>query len=322
MEITFETLENDIPYETAERAYYFISFEPEKRARNCRDSYRATMHDLAHYIKEHAKDEKQEAIAQGVFDKLRNKYKNTVLAMLASKSRCASSAVVGGGNFNVARAEKRNDIAHRREGEVYALADNLKKMALKRLNSVYTAQEKQSSDIENMRNRLASAKEQQENMKEANKAHRAFLKDQKGEKAKQLIEALPVGLQDIVRTYKPAYSWEPHPFAPFQLQNNNASIKRMEKRLKMLETKQNAAQEHGEIEQNYNGLKVVRNFTEDRLQLIFEGKPDEDVRALLKSNGFRWSRKFSAWQRKLTNNATYSLKHYVMSQDVMQQYKD
>jgi len=322
MEITFETLENDIPYETAERAYYFISFEPEKRARNCRDAYRATMHDLAHYIKEHAKDEKQEAIAQGVFDKLRNKYKNTVLAMLASKSRCASSAVVGGGNFNVARAEKRNDIAHRREGEVYALADNLKKMALKRLNSVYTAQEKQSSDIENMRNRLASAKEQQEKMKAVNKAHRAFLKDQKGEKAKQLIEALPVGLQDIVRTYKPAYSWEPHPFAPFQLQNNNASIKRMEKRLKMLETKQNAAQEHGEIEQNYNGLKAVRNFTEDRLQLIFEGKPDEDVRALLKSNGFRWSRKFSAWQRKLTNNAIYSLKHYVMSQDVMQQYKD
>lgn len=322
MEITFETLENDIPYETAKRAYYFISFDPEKRAKNCSDAYRATLHDLALYIKEHAKDEKQQAVAQGVFDTLRNKYKNTVLAMLNSKSRCASSAVVGGGNFNVARAEKRNDIAHRREGEVYTLADNLKKRALKRLNSVYTAQEKQSDDIENMRNRVASAKELQENMKAANKAHRAFLKDPEGEKVKQLIEDLPAGLQDTVRTYNPAYSWEPHPFAPFQLQNNNANIKRMEKRLKMLEVKKSAAQEHGKIEQEYNGLKIVRNFTEDRLQLIFEGKPDEDVRTLLKSNGFRWSRKFSAWQRKLTNNAIYSLKHYVMSQEVMQQFKD
>lgn len=54
--------------------------------------------------------------------------------------------------------------------------------------------------------------------------------------------------------------------------------------------------------------KVIQNTELNRLQLEFEGKPNEDVRETLKKNGFKWSPKNSVWQRQLTTNAIYSLK--------------
>lgn len=48
---------------------------------------------------------------------------------------------------------------------------------------------------------------------------------------------------------------------------------------------------------------AVINNEENRLQLIFDEKPEENVRTILKKNGFRWSGRFKAWQRQLTENA-------------------
>ena len=56
------------------------------------------------------------------------------------------------------------------------------------------------------------------------------------------------------------------------------------------------------------GFKVERNSDINRLQLKFDGKPDESTRNILKSYGFRWSPREGAWQRQLTGNAEYSLK--------------
>lgn len=39
-----------------------------------------------------------------------------------------------------------------------------------------------------------------------------------------------------------------------------------------------------------------------RVQLFFDGKPDDETRAKLKANGFRWSPRFGAWQRHNTPN--------------------
>lgn len=44
-----------------------------------------------------------------------------------------------------------------------------------------------------------------------------------------------------------------------------------------------------------------------RLQIFFDDKPDDQVRALLKANGFRWSPSRGAWQRQLTGNARHAL---------------
>lgn len=61
-----------------------------------------------------------------------------------------------------------------------------------------------------------------------------------------------------------------------------------------------------EKEYNYNGITVIQNTELNRLQLIFDGKPSDEVREILKSNGFKWSPKNTAWQRQLTKNALYA----------------
>lgn len=64
-------------------------------------------------------------------------------------------------------------------------------------------------------------------------------------------------------------------------------------------------QSNKEYEREY--FRVVENVGIDRLQLIFDGKPDDEVRTILKSNGYRWSPKNGTWQRKLTDNARVSV---------------
>lgn len=53
---------------------------------------------------------------------------------------------------------------------------------------------------------------------------------------------------------------------------------------------------------NFPGVKLVQNATIDRIQLVFDGKPDPDTIALLKRSAFRWSPREGAWQRQNTNN--------------------
>ncbi len=56
----------------------------------------------------------------------------------------------------------------------------------------------------------------------------------------------------------------------------------------------------------FDSGKVVMNYSEDRLQILFDEKPDQETISKLKHNGFRWSPRFMAWQRQLTSNAFYA----------------
>ena len=108
-------------------------------------------------------------------------------------------------------------------------------------------------------------------------------------------------------------------YAPYQLQNNGANIKRMEKRIAQLRAAEAARIAAGgeEIRTAYQGVcEVVENFEENRLQIVFDGKPSAEVRADLKGNGFRWAPSQEAWQRQLNNGARYAAKRFLISQGV------
>jgi hypothetical protein len=92
-------------------------------------------------------------------------------------------------------------------------------------------------------------------------------------------------------------------FPSYELQNNNANIKRVESRIKRLK----ATKEAGTKETENRFFRVVENTEIMRLQLFFDGKPEAEVRDILKSNGFKWSPKNECWQRQLTDNAKYAL---------------
>ena len=49
----------------------------------------------------------------------------------------------------------------------------------------------------------------------------------------------------------------------------------------------------------FEGGKAVANLANNRLQLLFNEKPNEQQRNMLKQNGFKWAPTAEAWQRPL-----------------------
>ena len=86
------------------------------------------------------------------------------------------------------------------------------------------------------------------------------------------------------------------PFPPYALSNNNAEINRTKKRIEALRVVDEM--EHVEIE--FDGGMIVTNEEINRVQIVFDAKPDEAVRRELKNWGFRWSPREGAWQAQRT----------------------
>lgn len=55
-------------------------------------------------------------------------------------------------------------------------------------------------------------------------------------------------------------------------------------------------------------VEIWQNVEQNRLQIIYPGKPDAETIERLKRNGYKWSPRNTAWQRQLTPNALRSLK--------------
>lgn len=51
----------------------------------------------------------------------------------------------------------------------------------------------------------------------------------------------------------------------------------------------------------FNGGEAVINLANNRLKLMFDEKPSDEVISTLKKNGFKWAPKGKAWQRPLTH---------------------
>lgn len=94
----------------------------------------------------------------------------------------------------------------------------------------------------------------------------------------------------------------------------NANIHRVEERLKSLK----AVKEKGTKETEFELFKVVENVEAMRLQIIFDGKPEADVRAVLKKHGFKWAPSQGAWQRMLNPAGKYALNRVKEELEVMQ----
>jgi hypothetical protein len=81
-------------------------------------------------------------------------------------------------------------------------------------------------------------------------------------------------------------------FAKWELSNNNAVIRNVKLRIEQLNKKN--TQHTSEIE--LNGVRIVDNVEDNRLQLFFDGKPSESTRSELKHAGYRWTPSVGCWQ--------------------------
>ena len=211
---------------------------------------------------------------------------------------CPSVLISGAGNFPVKKKE-RQVAAWDKNQEYYKYCDKI----LSQLKRLMTCSEVIKCDDENaieaLKEKIEAKEESQERMKEVNKYWRkngtmtgcGFLTDEQIEKINRSMAEDTWRLSGV-------------PFGSYHLQNNLANIKRLKGRLEELQN----AKEKGSSEADYGEFKVIENTDIMRIQIMFDGKPEEAVRNVLKANGFRWAPSQEAWQRQLTTNGKYALK--------------
>jgi len=90
-------------------------------------------------------------------------------------------------------------------------------------------------------------------------------------------------------------------------------IKNIAKKIEKLKFDKRTTKQGVATKENFDNpfFKVVQNEGLNRLQLVFDDKPDEGTRTLLKANGYKWSPKNSVWQRQLTPNARASVRYLI-----------
>jgi hypothetical protein len=148
------------------------------------------------------------------------------------------------------------------------------------------------------REKLANLEAAQERMKTVNKAFT------KGDEA---LKALGFTDEQIAKMKSGMPSYERRPYPSWALSNNNAEIRRVKQRIEHL-SKLDTMKEEIII---FKGGKLLVNTEVNRVQFLFDDKPDEETRALLKSSGFRWASSEGAWQRQRTMNAVGDAKRLV-----------
>lgn len=146
--------------------------------------------------------------------------------------------------------------------------------------------------VTKLRDKLAGLQQLQARMKAANAAIRKG-----GTDDEKIARLVAVGLNEMParEALKPDFMGRIG-FPDYALTNNNANIRRIKQRIEQLEVAANA---QPSAPQQFAGFKIVED--DNRVQIVFPGKPAAEVRAVLKSNGFKWSPSRNAWVRFLNN---------------------
>lgn len=303
-----------------ERVYYSINEAAAKTAHNMMSfsdyqegsktaeyqGYVNKAYDLADKVAEARPDEAERVYA------LSERYSRKMAENMNDSSRigmmCPSVMISGAGNFPVRKKERQNAAADRNYQQFNEIQGILAKME-SILHGKGIIKSGDERAVEKLEEKLEGLKELQEAMKAANKAVR--MKDV--EKGNEVLRDMGYSDAQIKDLREPDFSGRIG-FPNYALQNNNANIHRIEGRIMSLK----AAKEKGTREEECKFFKIVRNVEEMRLQLIFEGKPEAEVREVLKSNGFRWSPRNMCWQRHLNGNSEYSLKRVIEQLEKME----
>lgn len=207
-----------------------------------------------------------------------------------------SQFISGAGNYNVKKHEKQMS----REGTLWNEYDEIKAI-LNKIEAVGTgavdladphAREMLTDQLQKLQSKLDESKA----LNAYYRKHKSF--DGFPGLTAETAAKLTADFADTCRRCP----WVKHPIPDYELTSLRGKIKRVQARLDELDKRTEQAQQPTESTK-FSGGEIVRNLEADRLQILFDEKPGEETRAALKQNGFRWSPRYSAWQRQLTPNA-------------------
>lgn len=299
---------DDIPMRAAVAAHAGSSFVPEKRGEQRRAEYVAHLEAVRDRFAPLATTDDLRAILCEELERYRQGYRRRYLGQLGAASRTLSPMITGPSKFPTRRNQKALDAERNRWERDREWMERAHSAIRRRLNKA-AGRGPISSDDPNATDALREKVEKLERVQELMKAANAIIRRKKGTQAEKVAELVTLGLTEA----QAAKLFEPGQvggmgFASFELTNNGANIRRLRQRLEGLERKR--SQETRE-EEHGDGVRIVENIEDNRVQLFFPGKPAPDVRARLKSRGFRWAPSVGAWQRQHSASALYEARQIV-----------
>lgn len=274
--------------ELANRAGQGISMDPERMGANllqeCDNGLNAFLAQIPEEL-------------QGEYEK---RYISKYSEWLHALSRTFSVMVTGAGNFNNRRHQKMNDYEQSARERFETWKENVVKRVNRQQRLVGW------EEVERLQSKLDTLTELQEKMKAVNKIVRnGKLSD---EEQREELEALGLSESSINGFMaEPQYSFMKKGFQTYQLSNNLAKIKDIEQAIK----RHTVMATTEDKEYKFDGGKVVICNSDERIRIYFDEIPNSETRSMLKGNAFKWSPKNKAWQRQLTPNAKFALKHYI-----------
>jgi hypothetical protein len=141
-----------------------------------------------------------------------------------------------------------------------------------------------------LKDKLVKLEKLQEQMKIVNKIIRKKITDE--EKIKELRAISPkITLERATEWLKPDFCRRIG-VPSYALQNNNAEISRLKKRIATLDAKKDDVTTSFKIGE----IEVIDSVEDNRIQVYFPGIPEEKIREQLKASGFRWSPYNKCWQ--------------------------
>ena len=293
-----------------ERIYFDIN---EKMAGNARSmwsfsEYRpgSTTEEYKSYVNEAynladevaAKDEKAGVRAYAVAERYSKRMAEYFNRDISINLMCPSVMICGPANFPVKK--KNRQIAafdSNREffNETQKLLDKIKSIS----NGTEVIKSSDEDCIERLEYKLETLKTLQDKMKAVNAALR------KKDIEEGNLDLMELGYtEDDIKEIRTPDIIGRIGYPAYRLQNNNQEIHRIEERINSLKT----VKERGTTEEENEGYTYKEDTELMRIQFIFDDKPDEETRKILKQYGFRWAPSQGAWQRQLTTNGQRSAK--------------
>lgn len=280
--------------ETARVANDINSFRTYE-AGSATNEYKANV-DSVYKIVDLIEEKKPQLLEKALYmaDRYARKYAEHLNSYYRNEASCPSVMICGPANFPVKKKNKQNARRETLMNEAGYLQDYKRKIT----NLLTNEQPIKAGDadaIERLQDKIADLEAEKELMKAINAHYR------KHNNLDDFEQDIPANLQRHI-DFMIKNGWATHGL--FDTANTNAELKRLQSRLDKLQ----AVKEAGTTETEYEDFKVIENTEIMRLQLIFDSKPDEETRNILKSNGFKWAPSQEAWQRQLTDNAKFALK--------------
>jgi hypothetical protein len=153
--------------------------------------------------------------------------------------------------------------------------------------------------------KLEKLEADQERMKTVNKAYK------KGDAELKALGMDDGQIANVKADIQKSHPWDDKPFPTWALSNNSAEIRRIKEKIETLGRLDGLEAELIK----FSGGKLRISVDINRVQFIFDDIPVPEIRAMLKSHGFKWARSEGAWQRQRTLNAIHVAKRLISDID-------